>query len=153
MSNLTISITPSCPMGRTPTPSSGLDIRYMTISDGFSLGFDRGVNLVEYWESMFLNFPDRGREDRNNELRWEGGAGDGLSLDRWLAVYLAGDAQACECVLLDGTSTRVLDMLSLGPCQRKWTLAGQRYILINRVHYYIVVIIGGGNRNRFFNFF
>lgn len=31
--------------------------------------------------------------------------------------------------------------------------AGQRYILINRVHYYIVVIIGGGNRNRFFNFF
>lgn len=38
---------------------SGLDIRYMTISDGFSLGFDRGVNLVEYWESMILNFPDR----------------------------------------------------------------------------------------------
>ncbi|KAI3459868.1 hypothetical protein Pfo_016531 [Paulownia fortunei] len=38
---------------------SGLDIRYTTISDGFSLEFDRDVNLSEYWESMILDFPAR----------------------------------------------------------------------------------------------
>lgn len=38
---------------------TGLDIRYLTISDGFSLEFDRDVNFNEYWETMILDFPNR----------------------------------------------------------------------------------------------
>ncbi|KAL0392424.1 UNVERIFIED_CONTAM: UDP-glycosyltransferase 86A1 [Sesamum radiatum] len=36
---------------------SGLDIRYMTTSDGFSLEFDRKLNMSEYWEGMIRDFP------------------------------------------------------------------------------------------------
>ncbi|KAK4481089.1 hypothetical protein RD792_011960 [Penstemon davidsonii] len=39
--------------------NSGLDIRYMTISDGFPVEFDRNVNMVEYWESMIRDFPTK----------------------------------------------------------------------------------------------
>ncbi|KAG8376590.1 hypothetical protein BUALT_Bualt09G0079400 [Buddleja alternifolia] len=38
---------------------SGLDIRYTTINDGFSMEFDRDVHMVEYWESMMHDFPAR----------------------------------------------------------------------------------------------
>ena len=31
---------------------SGLDIRYVTISDGFPLGFDRSLNLTQFWEGI-----------------------------------------------------------------------------------------------------
>ncbi|KAL0349268.1 UNVERIFIED_CONTAM: UDP-glycosyltransferase 86A1 [Sesamum angustifolium] len=37
---------------------SGLDIRYTTFSDGLPLEFDRHLNLEEYWETMFRDFPD-----------------------------------------------------------------------------------------------
>ncbi|KAK4421938.1 UDP-glycosyltransferase 86A1 [Sesamum alatum] len=36
---------------------SGLDIRYTTISDCFSLEFDRKLNMSEYWEGMIRDFP------------------------------------------------------------------------------------------------
>lgn len=36
---------------------SGLDIRYTTISDGFPLDYDRVTNIVEFWESLLLDFP------------------------------------------------------------------------------------------------
>ncbi|KAK6147035.1 hypothetical protein DH2020_017947 [Rehmannia glutinosa] len=39
--------------------NSGLDIRYTTISDGFPLEFDRNLNLDEFWESLFNDFPSR----------------------------------------------------------------------------------------------
>ncbi|KAK4480601.1 hypothetical protein RD792_013679 [Penstemon davidsonii] len=38
---------------------SGLDIRYTTINDGFSIEYDRALHLKEYWESLFENFPAR----------------------------------------------------------------------------------------------
>ncbi|KAL3825890.1 hypothetical protein ACJIZ3_021919 [Penstemon smallii] len=38
---------------------SGLDITYKTISDGFSLEYDRILNFNEYWESMLHDFPSR----------------------------------------------------------------------------------------------
>ncbi|KAL3838655.1 hypothetical protein ACJIZ3_023246 [Penstemon smallii] len=38
---------------------SGLDIRYTTINDGFPIEYDRGLNMREYWESLFENFPAR----------------------------------------------------------------------------------------------
>ncbi|GFP83137.1 UDP-glycosyltransferase 86a1 [Phtheirospermum japonicum] len=38
---------------------TGLDIRYMTISDGFPLEFDRFLNYDQYWETMFRDFPAR----------------------------------------------------------------------------------------------
>ncbi|PON60329.1 UDP-glucuronosyl/UDP-glucosyltransferase [Parasponia andersonii] len=31
---------------------SGLDIRYATIGDGFPLGFDRSLNLTQFWEGI-----------------------------------------------------------------------------------------------------
>ncbi|KAK6140240.1 hypothetical protein DH2020_026038 [Rehmannia glutinosa] len=39
--------------------NSGLDIRYATISDGFPLEFDRNLNVDEFWESLFNDFPSR----------------------------------------------------------------------------------------------
>ncbi|KAL6555031.1 hypothetical protein OROGR_006289 [Orobanche gracilis] len=39
--------------------SSGLDIRYTTISDGFPVEFDRNQNVEEYWESLLNDFPSR----------------------------------------------------------------------------------------------
>ncbi|KAK6147039.1 hypothetical protein DH2020_017951 [Rehmannia glutinosa] len=39
--------------------NSGLDIRCTTISDGFPLEFDRNVNVGEFWESLFNDFPSR----------------------------------------------------------------------------------------------
>ncbi|KAK4478655.1 hypothetical protein RD792_014146 [Penstemon davidsonii] len=38
---------------------SGLDITYKTISDGFSLEYDRILNFNEYWESILRDFPSR----------------------------------------------------------------------------------------------
>ncbi|KAL0409958.1 UNVERIFIED_CONTAM: UDP-glycosyltransferase 86A1 [Sesamum latifolium] len=40
----------------------GLDVRYTTIDDGFSLEFDRVVHSDEYWESMLRDFPGRVEE-------------------------------------------------------------------------------------------
>ncbi|KAL0375045.1 UNVERIFIED_CONTAM: UDP-glycosyltransferase 86A1 [Sesamum radiatum] len=38
---------------------SGLDIRYATISDGFTLEYNRTLHREEYWESMLRAFPAR----------------------------------------------------------------------------------------------
>ncbi|KAM5559765.1 UDP-glycosyltransferase 86A1-like [Rosa sericea] len=36
---------------------SSLDIRYVTISDGFPIGFDRSLNHDQFWEGILLVFP------------------------------------------------------------------------------------------------
>ncbi|KAL0409945.1 UNVERIFIED_CONTAM: UDP-glycosyltransferase 86A1 [Sesamum latifolium] len=41
---------------------SGLDICYMTISDGFPPDYDRILNFNEYWEAVLRDFPSRVHE-------------------------------------------------------------------------------------------
>lgn len=36
---------------------SSLDIRYVTISDGFPIGFDRSLNHDQFWEGVLHDFP------------------------------------------------------------------------------------------------
>ncbi|KAK4421939.1 UDP-glycosyltransferase 86A1 [Sesamum alatum] len=61
---------------------SGLDIRYTTMSDGFSLEFDRDLNLSEYWEGMMRDFPARVDELVGSIMRSDGSAA---------AFYLVAD--------------------------------------------------------------
>ncbi|KAL0366571.1 UNVERIFIED_CONTAM: UDP-glycosyltransferase 86A1 [Sesamum radiatum] len=54
----------------------GLDIRYTTMSDGFSLEFDRNLNMSEYWEGMIRDFPALVDELVESITRSDESAGD-----------------------------------------------------------------------------